>query len=128
MSDLKEQLEAVKGRFSNEVFLSNKGLSNEVGIHVFCYEPENEIIVTGYFNPLPRLKDYKEDIDEVIKYYNNHIEEIGMELDIKYVDIFDVLEQNKDVFSNPIDIHPNKKGYELISKEIIKNLDSWQIS
>jgi hypothetical protein len=25
-----------------------------------------------------------------------------------------------------LDIHPNKLGYEIISKEIIKNIESWQ--
>ena len=84
---------------------------------------KKDIIVTGYFNPLPRLKEFKSDLDEIIKYYNNLIEEICIELNITYVDIFDILEQNNEVFSNPIDIHPNKKGYELISKEIIKKLE-----
>ncbi len=84
---------------------------------------KNQIIVTGYFNPLPNLKEYKDQIDEMIKYYNNLIEEICAELDVTYVDIFESLDKNPDSFPNPINIHPNKKGYELISKEIIKNIE-----
>lgn len=80
---------------------------------------KNDIIVTGYFNPLPRLEIYKKDIDEIIKYFNNEIEEICDELNITFVDIFNALD-NKESFPNPVDIHPSKKGYELISKEIIK--------
>ncbi len=47
-----EQLHAIKDRFSDEMFLSNKGLSNEVGIHVFCYDPKDEMIVRRYFSDL----------------------------------------------------------------------------
>ena len=32
MSNIRADLESIKERFSDEVFLSNKGLSNEVGI------------------------------------------------------------------------------------------------
>ena len=49
MGDLISQLDALKDRFSEERFLSNKGLSNEVGIHVFCYKPEDEMFVRSYF-------------------------------------------------------------------------------
>lgn len=84
---------------------------------------KNQIIVTGYFNPLPNIIKYKEQIDELVKYYNNLVEDICDELNIKYVDIFNILEKNKDVFSNPLDIHPNKKGYEFISKEIMKSIE-----
>ena len=43
MSDIMESLGKVSARLSEEAFLSNKGLSNEVGIHVFCYAPEHEM-------------------------------------------------------------------------------------
>ena len=82
---------------------------------------KNQIIVTGYFNPLPKLEMYKNEIDEIVKYYNNEVETICDELDITYVDIFEVL-KDKDSLPNPVDIHPSKKGYELISKEIIKEI------
>lgn len=52
MSNIINQLNEVKKRFSDEVFLSNKGLSNEVGIHVFCYNPKEEMLVSGFFSDL----------------------------------------------------------------------------
>lgn len=54
MSDITDSLARVAARLSEESFLSNKGLSNEVGIHVFCYKPEEEPIVSYYFS---RLKE-----------------------------------------------------------------------
>lgn len=52
MSEIRKNLDTVRERFSDDVFLSNKGLSNEVGIHVFCYEPNEEMIVREYFGNL----------------------------------------------------------------------------
>lgn len=56
MSNIIDQLNEIKARFSDDVFLSNKGLSNEVGIHVFCYEPKEEMIVRSYFADLKKAQ------------------------------------------------------------------------
>lgn len=45
MSDIKQELDRIRDRISDPAFLANKGLSNEVGVHVFCYDPQDEIIV-----------------------------------------------------------------------------------
>ena len=58
MSNIAEQLNEVKNRFSDEVFLRNKGLSNEVGIHVFCYDPKYEMIVRSFFADLMKRDNH----------------------------------------------------------------------
>lgn len=50
MGDIKQRLDRIKSRISDENFLANKGLSNEVGIHVFNYLPEHELIVRDYID------------------------------------------------------------------------------
>lgn len=57
MSELTQQLREIRSRFSDDVFLRNKGLSNEVGIHVFCYDPQDELSIRSYFNELKNLQD-----------------------------------------------------------------------
>ena len=57
MNDISKQLGEVKKRFSDAAFLENKGLSNEVGIYVFCYAPEDEMIVQNYFSILAKEND-----------------------------------------------------------------------
>ena len=52
MSNIIDQLNEVKKRFSDDIFLSNKGLSNEVGIHVFCYDPREEMLVSSFFSDI----------------------------------------------------------------------------
>ena len=110
IKSVKKEVDSIANRFKELLVLIKK-------------YAKNEIIVTGYFNPLPRLSLSKDRINEVVKYYNHLIEEICDDLDVTYIDIFNVLENNPDVFSNPLDIHPNKKGYELIAKEIIRKIE-----
>lgn len=50
-------LNKISARLSEEAFLSNKGLSNEVGIHVFCYDPAHELTVRAYFDSLKNQVD-----------------------------------------------------------------------
>jgi hypothetical protein len=52
MADIKQELDKIKVRISDENFLANKGLSNEVGIHVFKYAPQYELIVRDYIERL----------------------------------------------------------------------------
>lgn len=52
MSDILKELDKISLRISDDNFLKNKGLSNEVGIHVFCYNPEDELTVKKHFDKL----------------------------------------------------------------------------
>lgn len=52
MSDIMNNLNKVSARLSEEAFLTNKGLSNEAGIHVFCYDPKDELTVRSFFDNL----------------------------------------------------------------------------
>ena len=55
-TNVMDNLKKVSARLSEEAFLSNKGLSNEVGIHVFCYDPKDEMTVRAYFKNLSEQK------------------------------------------------------------------------
>lgn len=52
MRDIKSDLDKIKARISDPSFLSNKGLSNEVGIHVFHYPPQFELLVQDYIQQI----------------------------------------------------------------------------
>ena len=52
MSDIKQELDKIRDRISDPSFLANKGLSNEVGIHVFCYDPADELLVRDFVSRL----------------------------------------------------------------------------
>ena len=57
MNDIMNNLNKIPARLSEEAFLTNKGLSNEVGIHVFCYDPKDELTVRAYFDVLQKKRD-----------------------------------------------------------------------
>ena len=57
MDDIMNGLSKVSARLSEESFLTNRGLSNEVGIHVFCYDPKDELTVRVYFESLKSKAD-----------------------------------------------------------------------
>ena len=50
MSEIKERLDKVRALIQESEFLEGKGLSNEVNIRIFCYEPENEMVVRHFVN------------------------------------------------------------------------------
>ena len=57
MSDIMSRLNRVSARLSEEAFLTNKGLANEVGIHIFCYDPKDELTVRAFFEHLQQQSD-----------------------------------------------------------------------
>ena len=52
MTNIKQELDKIKERISDPKFLTNKGQSNEVGIHVFCYDPVDELLIRDYIDKL----------------------------------------------------------------------------
>ncbi len=48
MADIRERLDLLKQTIQEEDFLQGKGLSNEVNIRMFCYNPKDEMAV-DYF-------------------------------------------------------------------------------
>jgi hypothetical protein len=58
MTDIKQRLDGIKARISDADFLANKGLANEVGIHVFPYDPADELLVRDYVERLVNVADH----------------------------------------------------------------------
>lgn len=52
MSDIKERLDKIRTLIQEPDFLEGKGLSNEVNIRIFCYEPEDEMAVRHFISQL----------------------------------------------------------------------------
>lgn len=48
MSELKERLDSLRALMQEPEFLEGKGLSNEVNIRIFCYDPSEEMMVRHF--------------------------------------------------------------------------------
>ena len=46
---IKQELDRIKDRISDPDFLANRGLSNEVGMHVFRYDPKRRDCGSGLY-------------------------------------------------------------------------------
>ena len=57
MSDILERLDKLKERIQEEDFLKGNGLSNEVNIHIFCYDPADEMAVRYFTEQLVADQD-----------------------------------------------------------------------
>ncbi|HBG8070078.1 TPA: DUF1788 domain-containing protein [Clostridioides difficile] len=57
MSDILERLDKLKTRIQEEDFLKGNGLSNEVNIHIFCYDPADEMAVRYFTEQLVADQD-----------------------------------------------------------------------
>ena len=102
MSDIKQELDRIRDRISDPSFLANKGLSNEVGIHVFCYDPADELIVRDFVS---RLKA-----------------ESGTPYHIKECDLYEIflkLLEDKRVLKS-MDGLEEKRGKEYLLKQLQK--------
>jgi len=84
---------------------------------------KGDIIVVGYYNPVPNLTKYKKSIDDIVDYSNKQYQKICNIGETYYIEISDVMRENSDYLPNPLDIHPNIQGYQAISSEIIKIID-----
>lgn len=52
MSNINERLDRVRELIQDKDFLEGKGLSNEVNIRIFCYDPEDEMIVRHFIEQI----------------------------------------------------------------------------
>lgn len=57
MDNIKEKLDKVRSFINSEEFINGKGLSNEVNIRIFCYNPECEQIVANFINKIITNQD-----------------------------------------------------------------------
>lgn len=83
----------------------------------YCKE---DIMMIGYYNP--KLSDEKE--EEFYHFLNQKLEELCQKYEISFIDVYELFQENHDSFlPNPNSIFPSKVGYEIISKEIITNME-----
>ena len=52
MSSINERLDSLRSEIQTKEFLEGKGLSNEVNIRIFCYDPKDETIVRHFTEQL----------------------------------------------------------------------------
>lgn len=63
MSMILSRLDSFAEKIQDPDFLGNRGLSNEVGVYIFAYQPEDEIIIRCF---LGELKEKQQDLRIIV--------------------------------------------------------------
>lgn len=84
---------------------------------------KGDIIVIGYYNPIPRTTLVKEKIDELVNYSDKLYLNTCKKYQFKFISIRKEISSNIDLLPNPIDIHPSLKGYEIVANKVIDYLE-----
>jgi len=125
MADIKQELDKIKGRISTPDFLANKGLSNEVGIHVFCYNPADELIVRDYIERLVNTPsdDLRVIERDMYKIFIEILSDMGILDEVEKMEssngkefLLNELQQIADVeaFLGKMDYEPHERGKDVL--------------
>ncbi len=118
-----KRLELLKERISNPEFLNNKGLSNEVGIHVFPYDPKEEMVVKDFVKRLKNDKNISCNIVELdlykafLKVLENDgiLDKVGeVEAEISHEELLDQLQTELDQIMEAAEIPDLKLGEDIL--------------
>ena len=105
MGDVKARLDQLKKQIQDSDFLEGKGLSNEVNIRIFCYEPKEEMIIRHF---IKQIKN--ETLNCNIVHYDLYEVFLNICKDKRILDRIPALEE--------------KKGKEFIRKQFEKSCDA----
>ncbi len=105
MEDVKVRLDHLKNLIQEPEFLEGKGLSNEVNIRIFCYDPKEEMIIRHF---VKRISN--ESLDCHVIHYDLYEVFLNICRDKRILDRIPALEE--------------KKGKEFIRKQFEKSCDA----
>lgn len=105
MSNIKERLDRIKEIVQESDFLEGKGLSNEVNIRIFCYDPKEEMVVRHFIKQIE----------------NDHLDCNVIHYDL-YKVFLDICE-DKRILSR-IPALEEKRGKDFIKKQFEKSCDA----
>lgn len=84
---------------------------------------KGDIWIVGYYNPIPFLfNTSEEELDELFKYVDTEYEKIAEKYNCSYVSNYQLFKDNPDFLPNPMDIHPNLKGYEAMAEKLYQEI------
>lgn len=99
----------------NKLIKNNTQLLKEVKKYA-----KKDIIVIGYYNPIPKQSLLIQNkLDQIFKVINNKYKKVCNDNSIIYIDVYENFKNNPDYLPNPFNIHPNTKGYQSIGNKVI---------
>lgn len=80
---------------------------------------KEDIVIMGYYNPIPFLFNVSgDDLDELFAYIDEEYRKIAKKYDTDYISLYQLFKSNTSFLPNPSDIHPNSAGYKAIADKL----------
>lgn len=120
--NIRQELDQIRERISDPNFLANKGLSNEVGIHTFCYPPQDEIMVQEFVARLVKESGFKVCHGEQTEEDRKQEAEAGTSCRIIECDLYEIFLQllkEKRVLDSAASLE-EKRGKDYLLKQLQK--------
>ena len=78
---------------------------------------KSKIVLIGYYNP---STNYNRNTDTIFAYISDKYNNLAKKYNIEYVDIYNIIKQDKSYLPNKMDYHLTSRGYLKITHEIIE--------
>ncbi len=80
---------------------------------------QNKIYIIGYYNPVPFLFNMgEEQVDNLFDYIDKEYQKIADKYNCTYISNYELFKEHPEYLPNPMDIHPNLKGYEAMAEKL----------
>jgi len=80
---------------------------------------KNKIYIIGYYNPLPFLYNLgSKKIDALFSSIDESYQKIADRYNCTYISNYELFKNHPEYLPNPMDIHPNLKGYEKMAEAL----------
>ena len=118
-----KRLENLMEKISTSAFLNNKGISNEVGLHIFTYKPSEEMIIKDFVRRLKKDHQIPCRIVEfdlyksLLKALENDgiLDEVGeVEKEISHEELLEQLDTNLDQLMEAAELPDLKLGEDVL--------------
>ncbi len=84
---------------------------------------KNKLYIIGYYNPIPFLFNQAEaEVDQLFTYIDSEYQKIAEKYDAIYISNYDLFKKHPEYLPNPMDIHPDTKGYQAMAEIIYQRL------
>ncbi|TWT07759.1 GDSL family lipase [Planococcus sp. CPCC 101016] len=114
--------------FADELILYENRFDN-IFTAIRDINPNAPMIIMGIYNPFSLITDEVEEFDQIIASYNEAMQE-RTEADPQacFVPVSDLFAGNKNLVYHSDFFHPNSKGYDLMTKRILKRMEECGLS
>ena len=96
------------------------------GIHKI--NPDAQVIVMGYYNPFPKLKQLAFELNLLVNTLDNAVKTVVEKNGATFIDVKDEIASSADLYlPNPEDIHLSSKGYMFVGQKMFEAIPLYSI-